>query len=63
MDEITKKNVLGETIVFCYTIEFQKCGIPHAHILLCLKDKVNNCHFVDRVVCVEILDLDRQLQL
>ena len=23
MDEITKKNVLGETIAFCYTIEFQ----------------------------------------
>ena len=22
MDEITKKNVLGETIAFCYTIEF-----------------------------------------
>jgi len=50
MDEITKKNVLGETIAFCYTIEFQKGGLPHAHILLWLKDKVNNCDLVDTVV-------------
>lgn len=27
MDEITEKNVMGETIAFCYTIEFQKCGL------------------------------------
>ena len=43
MDEITKKNVFGETTAFCYTIEFQKRGLPHAHILLWLKNKVNNC--------------------
>jgi len=28
-----------------------------------LKNKVNNCDFVDRVVCVEISDFERQLQL
>ncbi|XP_024392361.1 uncharacterized protein [Physcomitrium patens] len=63
MDEITKKNVMGETIAFCYTIEFQKRGLPHAHILLWLKDKVNDCDLVDRIVCAEIPDLDRQPQL
>ncbi|XP_073389622.1 uncharacterized protein [Physcomitrium patens] len=62
MDEITKKNVMGETITFCYTIEFQKRGLPHAHILLWLKDKVNDCDLVDRIVCAEIPDLDRQPQ-
>ena len=63
MDEITKKNVMGETIAFCYTIEFQKRGLPHAHILLWLKDKVNECDLVDRIVYAEIPDLDRQPQL
>ena len=62
MDEITKKNVMGETIAFCYTIEFQKRGLPHAHILLWLKDKINNCNLLNRVVCAEILYLDKQLQ-
>jgi len=28
MDEITKKNVLGEIITFCYVIEFQKHSLP-----------------------------------
>jgi len=55
--------VLGETIVFCYTIEFQKCGLLHAQILLWLKEKVNNCDLVDKVECIEIPDLDRQSQL
>jgi hypothetical protein len=63
MDEITKKNVMGETIAFCYTIEFQKRGLPHAHILLWLKDKVNDCDLVDKIVCAEIPDLERQPQL
>jgi len=34
IDEITKKYVLRETIAFCYTIEFQKCSLLHAYILL-----------------------------
>jgi len=55
--------VLRETIVSCYTIEFQKHSFPHAHILLWLKNKVNNCDLVDRVVCVEIPNLDRQPQV
>jgi len=63
MDKISKKNVLEETIVFYFIIEFQKCGLFHAHILLWLKAKVNNCDLVGRVICAEILDLDRQPQL
>ena len=60
MDKITKKNVLGETIAFCYPIEFQKRGLSHAHILLWLKDKINNCDLVDRVVYAKIPNLDKQ---
>jgi len=63
MDKIIKKNVFKETIAFYYTIEFQKHGLPYAYIFLWLKDNVKNCNLIDRVVCIEILDLDRQPQL
>jgi len=41
----------------------KKRGLSHAYILLWLKEKVNDCDFIDRVVCAKILDLDRQPQL
>jgi Helitron helicase-like domain at N-terminus len=62
MDNITKNNVFGETIVFCYTIEFQKRGLPHAYIFLWLTDKVNNCDLINKILCTKIPDFDRQLQ-
>ena len=33
MELLTKKNVLGPVKGFMYTVEFQKRGLPHAHIL------------------------------
>src|SRR5437667_128406 len=33
MDDLLKKHVLGKTVADVLTIEFQKCGLPHAHIL------------------------------
>ena len=43
-----------------YTIEFQKRGLPHAHILIFLKDK-SKCHDpsqIDDIICAEIPDKD-----
>lgn len=34
LEDITKKHVLGKVVAYVYTIEFQKRGLPHAHILL-----------------------------
>lgn len=36
LKDITVKNVFGKVIAVVYTIEFQKRGLPHAHILLIL---------------------------
>ena len=36
IDELTKGNVLGATLGYVYTIEFQKRGLPHMHLLLSL---------------------------
>ena len=39
IDEIYKKGIFGKAVAYVYTIEFQKRGLPHAHILIFLKDE------------------------
>lgn len=42
-----------------YIVEFQKCGLPHAHILLFLdkkKDKYPTCSDIDRIISAKIPD-------
>ena len=34
-----KQGILGKIIAYLYTIEFQKCGLPHAHIIVFLSPK------------------------
>ncbi|XP_054781855.1 uncharacterized protein LOC129289058 [Prosopis cineraria] len=48
----------GQKLLEVYTIEFQKRGLPHAHILLFLDkhDKINDSDGVDRVIFAEIPD-------
>ncbi|KAK1380229.1 hypothetical protein POM88_026973 [Heracleum sosnowskyi] len=38
MSDLTKENVLGRVLAVVYTIEFQKHGLPHAHIVLWLAE-------------------------
>ena len=38
IEEIYKKGIFGKAVAYVYTIEFQKRGLPHAHILVFLKD-------------------------
>lgn len=46
-----------------YTIEFQKRGLPHAHIVLWLAggDKLLTPEDIDKVVCAEIRDKDTDI--
>ncbi|MGA1502986.1 MAG: hypothetical protein ACO38Z_10310, partial [Candidatus Nanopelagicales bacterium] len=56
MDEITKEGIFGKCQAFCYSIEFQKRGLPHCHILLILdpRDKIKEASDVERIVCAEL---------
>ncbi|GBO13310.1 hypothetical protein AVEN_163385-1 [Araneus ventricosus] len=56
MDDMAVHGVLGKSIAHVYTIEFQKHGLPHAHILILLRadDKFSTSEHIDKFVCVEI---------
>src|SRR5271170_1006039 len=65
LDDLLTKHVLGKPVADVYTIEFQKRGLPHAHILLILndEDKIRDVEFLDTIICAEIPDrnVDRDL--
>ncbi|KAG2215260.1 hypothetical protein INT45_004237 [Circinella minor] len=61
MDDLTKNMVLGKVIGHVHTVEFQKRGLPHAHILLILanKDKPQTGADCDDIVSVELPDAEQ----
>jgi hypothetical protein len=56
--DLTVKGVFGKAIAYTYVVEFQKRGLPHAHILLIVKasDKPHTPADVDRLVSAEVPD-------
>jgi Helitron helicase-like domain at N-terminus len=55
MGVICKGNIFGETQCWLYSIEWQKRGLPHAHILFWLKEKIHSTD-VDKVISAELPD-------
>ncbi|CAJ0765654.1 20582_t:CDS:2, partial [Entrophospora sp. SA101] len=56
--DIFECGVLGQVIAYIHVIEFQKWGLPHAHILVILhpEDKPQTPDDYDSIVCAEIPD-------
>ncbi|XP_035837306.1 uncharacterized protein LOC118485145 [Helianthus annuus] len=55
--DIRKRNTFGHTKAVIYTIEFQKRGLPHSHILLFFlqpEDKINTVDNIDKYISVEL---------
>ena len=65
MDDLLKKNVLGCTVAHMWVTEFQKRGLPHAHLLLFFADadKLHTPDDYDDVVCAEIPDRTTEPEL
>ena len=65
MDDLTNRHVLGVPIGFTYSIEFQKRGLPHAHILLIMRlpDRPRDASDIDNVISAEIPDSTTQPEL
>jgi hypothetical protein len=61
LDDILKKEIFGAVVAHIYVIEFQKRGLPHAHILICLaeQDKVKTVEIVDLLVNAELPDMNK----
>jgi len=58
INNIHKKHILGCTIARIYVVEFQKCGLPHAHILnFFIEDyKPHTVEDIDHMISVELLN-------
>lgn len=58
MNDITHQGVFGQATAYVYSIEFQKRGLPHAHILVTLRDedKFITPEQIDKFVSAEIPD-------
>lgn len=56
MQDLTLHGILGQSIAFVYTIEFQKRGLPHSHILVTLRpeDKFTSAERIDEIISSEI---------
>ena len=57
-DEIYKIQIFGKVPTNLMVIEFQKCGLPHAHIIVILDEhsKPRNSDDFDQILCAEIPD-------
>jgi len=58
LDDVLKEHVFGRVVAYMYTIEFQKRGLPHLHLLVILHpdDEIRTTEDIDRVVSAEIPD-------
>ncbi|RCN33554.1 hypothetical protein ANCCAN_20619 [Ancylostoma caninum] len=54
MQEIKSKHIFGEVEAIQCSVEFQKRGMPHAHILVTLKEKLNTPEKIDMFISAEI---------
>lgn len=53
---IVRQHFFGESRAFVYTIESQKRGLLHIHLLVTLKNKLSTPQMVDRCISAEIPD-------
>ncbi|XP_076061639.1 uncharacterized protein LOC143037387 [Oratosquilla oratoria] len=62
MDDLTKKNIFGRVQAYLYSVEWQKRGLPHVHILLWMEQRVN-AELVDSDISAEIPDKEKEPRL
>lgn len=53
MDFIIKYKIFGDVQCWIYCIEWQKRGLPHAHILIWLKEKIHPTE-IDKIISAEL---------
>ncbi len=58
INDIHKKHIMGRTITRIYVIEFQKCGLSHAHIFIFFAEdcKPHTVEDEDHMISVELMN-------
>lgn len=58
LDDIVRRQIFGTVVAHVHVVEFQKRGLPHAHMLFILahRDKPRDADVIDRIVSAEIPD-------
>lgn len=54
--EIVKDEIFGPVLAYVYRIEWQARGMPHAHMLFILRDKVLTSRHIDAIISAEMPD-------
>lgn len=65
LDNVTKRERFGRCSAYVYTIEFQKRGLPHAHLILFLHpdDQPTTPEQIDCMITAQLPDPDTEPQL
>lgn len=65
LEAISKRWVLGRPVARIHVVEYQKRGLPHAHILVFLaaEDKLRTADDYDAVICAELPDPETHPEL
>ena len=56
ISDIVDKQIFGPVSAYIYRIEWQARGLPHAHCLFILRDKILSARHIDAVVSAEVPD-------
>ena len=52
-----ESGIFGPVVWYNYSVEFQQRGMPHCHLLVCLKNPITNAAQVDEIITAEVPDL------
>jgi hypothetical protein len=61
--EIVKDDIFGPVLAYVCRIEWQARGMPHAHMLFILRDKVMSPRHIDAIISAELPDPEREPML
>ncbi|EGT52382.1 hypothetical protein CAEBREN_18254 [Caenorhabditis brenneri] len=53
---IRQDGMFGPVVWYNYSVEFQQRGMPHCHLLICLKNPITNAAQVDEIISAEVPD-------
>ncbi|XP_076037292.1 uncharacterized protein LOC143022806 [Oratosquilla oratoria] len=62
IEDLTHKHIFGRVKAYLYSIEWQKRGLPHVHVLLWMEERVT-ADIVSQLISAEIPDKEKEPRL